>query len=72
MTWVTALLLTGVRLEEAFVQIAQALFFRAEPIERLDVLDMLRQVTLVLEAGLGIGEDLLDAIELDLRARVKK
>jgi hypothetical protein len=48
-----ALLLTSVLLEEAFVQVAQALLLRAEPIELIDVFDELLQVAWVLEAGLG-------------------
>ncbi|HMA91365.1 MAG TPA: hypothetical protein VKP30_01715 [Polyangiaceae bacterium] len=68
----TALLLARVALEQAFVEIPQALFLGAEPIQLVDVFDQLLQVARMLDAGLRVGKDLFDAIEFGLSAEMQE
>jgi hypothetical protein len=52
-----ALGLAGVLLQQAFVEVAQAVLPGAEPVDAVQALDQLLQVARLLQAGLRVGVD---------------
>ncbi len=56
------LLLGGVLLEQALVEVAEALGAGGVPVEGVDLLDQLAQDPGLLDGGVGAGEDLLDEL----------
>ena len=64
-------LLIGVLLQEAFIEIAQALFPGAVPVQFVDVVDDLFQVLRLVDVGVGIHIDLLDSV-LAIRAELQQ